>query len=715
MLLPQNKFLPAGGPATVWRVASLLLATALIWAAHYGLWTPEQWRIPTDHVGDAHEMLARIKATAEGETWPLTPQVIDRLGAPFGAHWNAYPTPDKPLMLFLGGLANAIGLFAAANTGLLLAQLSAALAFYFTARWLRCRWEWAWAGALLFAYTYHTFHRGLAHFSLIFTWTVPLGLLAVWLVAQSKRLEWRSPGAAVCLGVALALGVSNPYYLLFWGQLLVLALVTQWFGGRRRANLGIGLAAGMIALAGFAVTNAEVWLYVQEPEGLPLLSRNYGGTERYALKPLEFFIPPLFHRFDALAFFGERYQRWSEWRGEEFLSYLGVVGIAGLIWLATLSSHRIFRRQPLPGQALAVGWLVAYASVGGLTNLLAFFASFQVFRATNRAAIFVSALVLVFLMVRLSRLTAAWPARWRLGAALAVAAVGVFDQLPRRLPDEQRARTAAEVSSDQKLGREMEAALPAGAMVFQIPVLGFPEVAPPHRLVDYEHFRPYLVTETLRFSYGAAKFRSRSRWQRDLENVPVATLVRRLENYGFAALYLNRKGYEDRAESILNELAQLGYTRRLQGTGGQQVIVLLNPTLQPKRPLARALTFGQGWHPRPEAGVRWAGGDAILSYFNPHATPLAAELSAAIVAPSERDVALKHNGRPLHTFRVGDSPAEIRRLALALEPGVNEFSLASNMPARRMSAGRYQLRAFGLKESAIIIRPTGPLPAEVRR
>ncbi len=100
----------------------------------------EVWQIPTDYVGVAHEILARIKAASEGETWPLTPQVIERLGAPFGADWNAYPTSDKPLMLLLGAIAKLAGVFAAANIGLLLAQLTAALAFYFTARWLRCRW-----------------------------------------------------------------------------------------------------------------------------------------------------------------------------------------------------------------------------------------------------------------------------------------------------------------------------------------------------------------------------------------------------------------------------------------------------------------------------------------------------------------------------------------------------------------------------------------------
>lgn len=684
------------------RVASLLLVTALVWAWHYRMWTPAAWQVPTDYVGDAHEMLARIKAASEGDTFPLSPQVIERLGAPFGAHWNGYPTPDKMLMLLLGGLTHVIGLFAAANAGLLLAQWGAALAFYFTARWLRVRWEWAWAGALLYAYTYHTFHRGLAHFSFVFTWTVPLGLLAVWLVAQSRRLEWRSRGAVVCLGAAVALGVSSPYNLLFWGQLLVWALLAQWFGSRRRANLEIGFAAGAAAVAAFLVTNAEVWIHVQEPEGLPLLARNYGGTERYALKPLELFIPPQYHPWDVLAYFGDRYNRWSDWRGEDYMPYLGLAGIAGLVWLALAAARSLLRRRPVPGQALAAGWLTAYASVGGLTNVLAFFAGFQIFRATNRVAIFLSALVLIFLMVRLSRFTAGWKPRWRVATALGLAAIGVLDQVPRRWPEAVYERVRADVESDRQLGRELEAALPPGAMIFQIPVLGFPEVLPPHRLVDYEHFRPYLATSTLRFSYGAAKFRSRSRWQRDLENLAVEPLVRRLESYGFAALYLNRKGYEDRAERMLAELAALGYTRRLQSRGGYQIVVFLNPTTQPKRPLGRVLTFGRGWHPRPPSDpIRWASGDAAISYFNPHRTPITVDLRLELTAVSPRSVTLRHGGRPVKTVAVAEQPAELRLPELQLVPGVNHFTLESSEPAVRTGEGRYRLRTFGLRDSAI--------------
>jgi hypothetical protein len=687
--------------AASWRPVLLAVIAALIWIVHFDRWTPESWRVPTDYYGDAPETLARLKAASEGEVWPLRPQVISRLGAPFGAHWNAYPAPDKPLMLLLGALVHLIGLHATANVGYLLAQVTAVLAFYGVARWLRCRWEWAAAGALLFGFTYHTFHRGLAHFSLLFTWTVPLGLLTIWLVARSRRLAWHRGAAIICLLTAAALGTSNPYNLFFWLQLMGWALLWQWLGPRRRPNLQIGLAAIVVAVAGFAIVNAEGWLHVENPDGVPLLARNYGGTEMYALKPVEMFIPPAFHHWDWFAFFGERYARWSPWRGEVFLPYLGLAGIAGFCWLVAATIRRVIARQPVPGQTLPLTWITAYATIGGVTNLLALFAGFQVFRATNRAAIFVSAIVLFFLVVRLSRLSARWWSWQRWSAALALAVVGVVDQLPKPEPRNYLETLAAEVKTDNVFGAALEKKLSPGAMVFQLPVLGFPEVQAPHQLGEYDHFRPYLVTNHLQFSYGAAKLRARSRWQRELEALPAGDMVHRLERHGFAALYLNRKGFADRGEKLLRELARLGYPSALESARGDQVVVLLRPRAQVEPPLARSFTYGQGWHPVPEQGWRWAFDDAALSYFNPYPYAITADLRLNTLAVTPRELVLERDGEPVRRFTAAEAPHRWVVSQLELAPGINRFKLCSTAPGVRRNGGRNQLRSFGVEESSV--------------
>ena len=698
-MLLLRKFMAA--LAARWRVGLLLLVTTLIWCAHYDRWTIESWSIPTDYRGDALEILARIGAAAEGEMKPLRPQTISRLGAPFGANWSAYPSSDLLLILGIGQLARLTGVFAAANLALLLATVSAALSFYGCARWLRARWEWAFAGALLFAFTFQTFHRGLPHLLLVFSWTVPLALLACGLVAASRRLRLPGPMAGFCIGTSALIGAGNPYILFLFLQLLGWAVIAQWLGPRRRDNLITGVLGISVAMAMFLIVESHVWLFTPDTAAGSPLVRNYGGTERYALKPLELFLPPAGHRWDALAFFGHRYVRWSEWRSSEaFSAYLGIVGIAGLAWLAVATLRSVLRRERVPTVALPAGWVLAFSSVGGITNIFAFFTGLVLFRATNRFSIFLSAIVLMFIVSRMTRWWAGRSSRLSLIAAAVVAVMGVADQLPRAPGLEKQQRIARRIAADRELGAMLEGKLPPGAMVFQLPVMAFPESAPYHQLGDYEHFRPYLATRSLRFSYGMLKGRSRGRWQRDAETLPPEQLVRKIERYGFAALYFNRRGFADGGEALFAALEKMGRTRRVEGKSGEQVVVFLEPAANPVLPMARTFTFGRGWQNARPGETRWAHGPAALSYYNPYSHPVPVKVRLVISGVGKRNLWIALNKVEVASLGIGERRNEFM-LRLTLQPGINRLDMDTREPAVRLSNDRGQLRAFAIHEAVV--------------
>ncbi|HVU35679.1 MAG TPA: hypothetical protein VHE61_19725 [Opitutaceae bacterium] len=713
MRLPWPRFVRA--LAAHWRVGLLLCVTTLLWMAHYDRWTLSSWELPTNYYGDSLEILARIHAASEGDSVPFRPQVMSRLGAPFGANWSAYPSSDLLLIWLLGKVAAVIGLFPTANIALLLATISAALSFYGCARWLRVRWEWAFASALLFAFTYQTFHRGLPHLFIVFSWTVPLALLSAGIVAASRRVRLRSGMGWFCVGTAAVVGVGNPYTLFLFLQLVGWAVVGQWLGARRRENIVTGLVTIAVGIAAFFLVECHVWLFAPDTAAVSPIVRNYGGTERYALKPIELFLPPATHRWEPLAFLGQRYVRWSDWRmGEAFASYLGLVGIAGFIWLAVVSIAAVLRRRRLPGAALPVAWVLAFASVGGLTNLLAFFTGITVFRATNRYSMFVSAIVLLFLALRLTRLAWLRP-RWiSLGAAAAVAVIGLADEMPRATPRVRQQEVARRVTADIEFGERLERLLPDGAMIFQLPVMGFPEVVPPYHLPDYEHFRPFLGTQTLRFTYGSLKGRSRGRWQREIAALPPVKMVRRLEAYGFAAVYLNRRGFPDHGEKLLAQLAEAGRTERLESTYGEQVVVLLRPARVPLVPVAHALTFGYGWHePRP-GEPRWAYGPAALSYFNPHRREVRGEIRLIMQSVGPRHLLIRVNGGDPIEANLGVH-RHVVRIPVELSPGVNRLDLESIEPAVREGMGQDQLRTFAIYSSEVrIVAPALAVAAPPR-
>ena len=660
-----------------------MLATlvALVWIWFYGKTSMTAWQEPVVYSGDALETLARIKAAAEGDWLPFWSNVIQNLGEPWGANWNTYAEADKPLFALLGWLSRYLGLSLTANLALLFAHLGAAFAFYGGARILRVRGEWALAGAVLYACSNYTFYRGLPHFGLALNWTVPLALVTTWLVAGShvllRRYRWLG------FGTAAALGMGSPYYLFAYLQLMVLALLWQVLGERRRANLLQGAISIGVALGVFAVLNLPQALARSRDKQLDPIVRDYRGTETYALKPLEMFVPPRDHRADALAMYGRRYDRWSFGRIEDRSSYLGLAGITSLVLLVGVTLHRVALRSGarLPAPFWQLLWILCFASIGGLGNAMAFFLRLQAFRATNRFSIFILALALLFAALWASRALRGRQ-RWVSGlAAAGVLLVGLWDQVPRPLSGAPRAQIAARARDDQEMGRWLKKYLPDRARVFQLPVIGFPEVIPPGTMRDYEHFRPYLATSGLGFSYGALKNRARGRWQRDVAQLPVPEFVRALEAAGFTALYINKKGMGDGAQDLLRKLAEAGYTPAFQDQEQVQTIVLLRSAEQLSAPLARRPTFGRGWVLKPQhpEWPRRAEGSAWLAYFNPLDRPLRVELVLQLSGTAAMEVWL--NGQKLTRTMAGGAQKVTLGSNLDLSPGTNQIELLPADPA----------------------------------
>lgn len=682
------------------RFAPLLLLVTLVagvWAWFYGKTTVAAWSYPVSYSGDSLEAFARIKAAAEGDWLPFQTHQIQRLGAPFGANWNTYAEADIPLFAALGWLSLRFGMFETVNFALLLAHLAAALAFYGAARLLRARLEWAVAGAVLFACSNYLFFRSFAHFSLVLAWTVPLALVTTWLVAGSSRLlvqhRW------LCLGTAMALGTGSPYYLFAYLQLMGLAVLWQLLGARRRENLLLGLQAIAVALAVFALPNARQWIARQGDRQLDPIVRDYRGTEMYALKPLEMIVPPREHRSDALAMFGRRYERWSFGRIEGYSPYLGLAGIASLALLCAVALRRAAQREgSLPGPFWQLIWILLFASIGGLGNALAFFARLQVFRATNRFSIFILALALLFAVLWLSRQARRWPRWLSLAGAATAVAVGLWDQIPRPLSAAQRTEIVTWVDGDRQLGRWLEANLPPHAMVFQLPVIGFPEVIPPGTMRDYEHFRPYISTDSLRFSYGAVKQRAAGRWQRELEHLPAPLLVRELEAAGFSALYLNTRGLPGGGSLLLEKLASAGYRPDFDGQPRNQMIVRLHPSEHPQLPVAQRPTFGRGWvpsDPQQPDPTRRARGPAWLAYYNPFDRPVTAELSLTLSA--RNPVTVRMNDRELYSATPSRASHRVKLPHIMLQPGPNDIELRPIVPPGDTDPAEFAVDEVGLK------------------
>lgn len=637
------------------RIGCLLALAILLFGLAWDRVSPGSWNVPINYTGDALQFLTWVKAASEGEYYPAAPIVVDRLGAPFGANWNDYPMYEKTLTVVFGFMARMLGLFAAANLAALSANLSAVLSFYLVCRYLRFRWEWAFAGAILFGFTYFHTWRGLQHLLLAFSYTLPLAILSVAFVAKGARMSRWNARSKFCVGIAVLMGISNPYNLNIYLQLLCGAILAQWLSSRRKENLIVGGISALAACAAFLIVNAGTfihrWRHGPNQDGV---IRAYYESEQFGLKLIECVMPPPGHNIALLGDIGQRYDGLMKIPGETFSAYLGIAALASLVWiaLATVKTAADRKRGSMPAHGLQIAWIYFYAAIGGLNCVVAF-GGFQLFRATNRYSIFISTLALLFLVSRLSRVSVAWPRVRSLALAGALLIVGVVDQLPLRSRAAERETFVVAMENDRSFVERMESELNDGAMVFELPVMGFPEAKPIPNIPPYELIRLYLHSGNLRFSHGYNKGRPLEHWQKYVELASPKEMLQSLESFGFSAIVIHRNAYPDRGESLLGFLRELGRSRSIEDAVGDRVCVFIKPAATPVRPnpadypwVEMAGGFSR-WDRTVDTSRFWSSGDARLNFRPNEPRPGDYLFTGGVSVVRERRVTLKHNGQPL--------------------------------------------------------------------
>ena len=191
--------------------------------------------------------------------------------------------------------------------------------------------------------------------------------------------------------------------------------------------------------------------------------------------------------------------------------------------------------------------------IGGFSEVIALYVTTKI-RCYNRLSVFVgffSLFALALVVNRPGRGTASRPARWGWLALLwGVTALGLLDQIPSLLTP-NHAKDITAFRDDRAFVTRVEKSLPPGAMIFQLPPISFPEFGRHFQMYDYSHFRGYLHSRRLRWSYGALRGRETEAWQSRLAPLPPDELVDALVAARFAGIYVDRKGHEAGAAALV--------------------------------------------------------------------------------------------------------------------------------------------------------------------
>jgi phosphoglycerol transferase len=161
--------------------------------------------------------------------------------------------------------------------------------------------------------------------------------------------------------------------------------------------------------------------------------------------------------------------------------------------------------------------------------------------------------------------------------AALLAGVGLWDQAGGPACKACQAQIAQQMQQDKAFGAALEAALPPGAAVYQLPYMAFPEVPPQFKLGPYDLMKGYLHTRQLHWSYAGMKGREGDLFYRSLAQKPMARQLEAIRTLGFSGVYVDRGGYGDNGDAVVASLVALAGPPALTRADGQVLFFRLPP------------------------------------------------------------------------------------------------------------------------------------------
>lgn len=517
------------------------------------------------------------------------------LGAPQGSQLYDFPMAEAAhvvLIKFLGLFSH--DWFIVMNIFYLLGYVLTTISALFVFRQMRLPAFASIPASLIYAFQPYHYVRGEYHLFLTAYYLVPLMVLVLFWLASGETLvefdsaarwRWRfTRKGIVSIAICALMGSGGVYYAFFGGIfLLTVAIYGALRGDTLRRLLGASVCLGTLFLALMLNMAPSLWYWMGHGRNPAVANRSFIEADAYGLSIGQLLIPIPEHRWTFLRHLKDVFTTSLSGvlpNGDALVPIGGIatIGFILLIAVSVFGAGRFSRKDLL--RPLAVFNLVAVltATYGGFGSLFAFFISPQI-RCYGRISVYIAFFSLAALLAVIDGVQLhihRTPLRWTAAVLFAVMMCGgILDATPAAMPN--LSGNHAAFDKDRAFVGAIEAAVPPGSMILQLPYHPFPEHGFTNQMWDYDHFRGYLHSRNLRWSYGASQGRPEDFWQREIASLPPAELLKAAAAAGFAGIYVDRFGFADRGAALLTELSGLLKEDPIESRDGRLAFLRIQP------------------------------------------------------------------------------------------------------------------------------------------
>ena len=420
--------------------------------------------------------------------------------------------------------------------------------------------------SVLYAFTPYHFSRNVMHIFLGNYMVIPLiTMLGLWIMMDQIQVISRNKKHQLCFAlnrsffIAAAcccfIATTGIYYALY----ATLIFIFAWFLRNLKKDSFVGNISSPIALCGviifvlFLLYLPSFSYWFQHGGNASVGNRSPIESEYYGLKIINLFLPIANHYIDYLQnmrFLFDELTSQNDESGSESLGILASTGFLFLIlWLFAQSQageKSVFQKtikkyslsendQNLISNLAGLNLLsVLFATIGGFVMFIAI--PFPLIRSHARFSIFIAFFSLFIIAIIFDK-TVKKKKLFAKIAILIISTLAIFDQVGKVSASIlQSEKTKSAFISDRDFVQKIESTMPKDAMIFVLPVIGFPE-----NVEHYDLLRGYLHSKNLRWSYPAIMSRPSSLWQHEVVKMNFKNFISEIKNKGFSGIYLNQK------------------------------------------------------------------------------------------------------------------------------------------------------------------------------